>query len=348
MTSPRPLLLITADEALTGEVLRLAAAAGAPVDHCRSPEQVAHRWADAAAVLVGSDQALQTSLTAPPRRDGVHVVGFGAAPDEAFRCAVGIGASSVLELPQAEEAIAGLFGDLVDDAGPGGTTVGVVGGSGGVGATVLAAALALTAARRRRAMLVDLDPLGPGLCRLVGLEDTAGVTWPDLAASHGRLGSRSLREALPGRGAVRVLGWPDQPVQPPAAALLREVLAAARRGHDWVVVDIPRSDLVASEVVSRCDHVLLVARAEVAPVASAARVASLLRERTASLALVVRTRRGGVHAGDVAAALGLPLLAQVRDQRRLAEHLDLGLGPVHDRRSALARSAEELLERLRP
>ncbi len=45
----------------------------------------------------------------------------------------------------------------------------------------------------------------------------------------------------------------------------------------------------------------------------------------------------------MARALGLDLLVEVPEQRRLAEHLDLGLGPVHGRRSGLARAARSVL-----
>jgi len=62
------------------------------------------------------------------------------------------------------------------------------------------------------------------------------VTWRELADSRGRLGSRALRDSLPGSGGVRVLGHADDDLSPPAAPVVREALSAGRRGHDWVVV----------------------------------------------------------------------------------------------------------------
>jgi hypothetical protein len=62
--------------------------------------------------------------------------------------------------------------------------------------------------------------------------------------------------------------------------------------------------------------------------------------------VVVRTRGGTATAAEVARAVGVELLAELPEQRRLDEHLDLGLGPVHARRSPLARTARGLLERL--
>ncbi|MGZ4743893.1 MAG: P-loop NTPase [Oryzihumus sp.] len=65
--------------------------------------------------------------------------------------------------------------------------IGVVGGSGGVGATVLAAALATRAAATGRTVAcVDGDVLGGGLDVTFGLEQEPGLRWPDLAAALGR------------------------------------------------------------------------------------------------------------------------------------------------------------------
>jgi secretion/DNA translocation related CpaE-like protein len=266
-----------------------------------------------------------------------------------FRVALAVGAVDVVELPLAESWVVELLTDAVDTRGvaairPHAHTVGVVSGSGGSGATTFACALALTAARRRQAMLVDLDPLGPGVDRVVGLDSPSGVRWDALAYSRGRLGSRSLRAALPDKDGLAVLTWDVGSPVDLDAATVREVLSAARRGNDVVVVDLPRGvDDVSAEVFSRCDRVLVVATASVAGVASAGKVAAVLRPLNQNLGVVVRVGGPAVPADDVAATLGLPLVAEVPHQRRLAEHVDLGLGPVHGRRSRLARAADLVL-----
>lgn len=346
MTPGAP-LLITSDDVLVGDLLRLAAAAGAPLDVVRTPDGAMRSWVTAATVLVGSDLAGPVAAVRPPRREAVHVVGVGATPDTVFRSAVDLGAASVLELPAADDWLVTLLTDIGEDRAGAGTTVAVVGGSGGVGATVLACALALTAGAGRGgpAMLVDLDPWGPGLHRLVGIDEPAGVTWRDLAESTGRLGSRSLREALPSRSGVGVLGWSDE-LQHPPDALVREVISAGQRGHAWVVLDLPRSGPVTDELVARCDHVVLVVRDAVGSVAATAKVADRLRSQARSAGVVVRSRRRSALAEDVARTVRLPLLAELPDQRRLEEHLGLGLGPVHQRRGPLAAAAGRLVEQL--
>jgi secretion/DNA translocation related CpaE-like protein len=344
-----PALLVTRDERLLDDLLRLAAAAGTLLHVAHDSSAALREWAGASVVLVGIDLAQQVAEQRPPRRDHVHVVGHGPVSDPVFRAALAVGAVDVVELPVAESWIVELLTDAVDTRGtatarPHAYTVGVVSGSGGSGATTFACALALTAARRRQAMLLDLDPLGPGVDRVVGLDAPAGVRWDALASSRGRLGSRSLRAALPEKDGLAVLTWDvGSPVDLDAASV-REVLSAARRGNDVVVVDLPRGiDDVTAEVFSRCDRVLVVANASVAGVASAGKVAAVLGTLNENLGVVVRGRAAAVPAHDVAATLGLPLVAEVPHQRRLAEHVDLGLGPVHGRRSGLARAARLVL-----
>ena len=339
-------LLVTSDELLAGEVLRLAAAAGALLEVLPGLGHGSGRWTAAEAVLVGGDQVDAVAAVGPPRREQVHVVSLGSARDALFRSALDLGASSVLELPVAERWLVELLSDVADGVRDPAVAVAVIGGSGGVGATVLAGALALTAAQHGEVMVADLDPWGPGLRRVVGLDGDRGVTWGDLAESSGRLGSRALRDALPVKDGARVLGWPEEPVAPLAPSLVREVVSAARRGHDWVVLDVPRTaDEATLALVGHCDHVVLVARSALGSVAAAARTADRLRSECSSMGLVVRSRRPSPFADDVARAVGVPLLASVPDQRRLDEHLDLGLGPVHGRRAPLATAARTLVHR---
>jgi len=343
-------LLVTADPAVLHDVLRLAAAAGMTVEVHADPVAASSSWAGAAAVLVGDDQAPQAALLQLPRHPQLHVVGRGTLPDRLFRCAVDLGAASVIELPAAEGWLVSLLTDLGEDPDRAGATVGVLGGSGGVGATVLAAALALTAARRGSAMLVDLDPRGPGLGTVCGSHSstgTDGITWDDLHRSEGRLSARALRDALPRLGGLGTLGWPRLAAGALPDLLVRETLSAARRGHDWVVVDLARRVTDGRvEHALLCDHVLLVVGAQVAAVSSAVRLVASCDADARFAAVVRRAGRGAPGAEQVARAVGLPLLAELPDWRRLEEQLVLGLGPVRSPRGPLARTAETILDRL--
>lgn len=338
-------LVITADPLLLEELARLAAAAGAATEPATDVAAALRAWPRAPLVLVGVDLLPQVAALSPPRRDGVYVVSWGSPPEEAYRPALQVGAETVLELPTATAVAADLLTDLGDGSRPDGVVLGVVGGSGGAGATTFAAALAALGAERGPTVLLDTDPLGPGAERVLGLEDAPGVRWSELGATAGRLGARALREALPRSGHLGLLGWDRGGARTVDQAVVREVLSAARRGHELVVVDLPRSiGEETRDLVDRCDLVLLVVRATVTGIAAAARLAPQLPDRD-RVRLVVRGRSADPEA--VGRALDLPVLTSVADQRGLSEAIDLGLGPVRSRRSPLARAAAEVLGRSR-
>ena len=343
--APHPPLLATADAALAEELTRLSAAAGAKVEVASTGPEVLGAWSTAPVVLVGADLVSALVELAPPRRPGVQVVAWSPAPTGAFRDALLVGAERVVELPVGAELVAELLTDLEEAGRVEGVLVGVVGGSGGAGATTLACGLGQVASARGPTLVVDLDPLGPGCDRVLALDDAPGVRWDSLGTASGRLSGRSLREAVPRRDDLGVLGWASAPSALGAGAV-REALSAARRGHDTVVVDLPRSggDLVV-ETVARCALVVLVVVPTVTGVAAAARWVAAVPDH-GRVRLLVRGR--GADPRRVADLVGAPVVATMADQRGLAEALDLGLGPVRSRRGPLAAAARELLDGLAP
>jgi secretion/DNA translocation related CpaE-like protein len=339
-----PPLFATRDQTLLDELLRLAAAAGITPEVAGDAAAVLRAWSGAPLVLVGPDLADEVARLRPARRPGVHLVVWGGVPDQLFRSAVALGAEDVTELPRSDGWLTETLTDLGDPRRGQGVVLGVVGGSGGAGATTFACALAQVAARRGPAVVVDADPLGPGLDRVLGLEASEGARWDALCQTTGRLSSRSLREALPRRAGLGVLTWHAGTSGALQAFALREALSAAQRGHDTVVLDLPRHpDPVVDEAVARCDRLLVVVAPSVAGVASAGRVCARLTDPS-RLRLVVRGT--GISADEIARATGLPVVARMADQRGLAEAIDLGLGPVRSRRGPLGRAAEEVLTRV--
>lgn len=343
-------LLVTTDDGILEDVLRLAAAAGVVLDVAHDATSAVAAWGSAPLVLVGADSVPTLAAATPLRRERVFVVARGSLADALFRGALQVGAESVLELPAAESWLVESLTDVVDGDVRRAVSLAVVNGSGGAGATTFAAALALTAASPARPVtLLDADPLGGGLDRLVGLEEGEGVTWGSLMQSTGRFSARSLRQALPQRGGLAVLTWGKGGAGPVDPALVREVLSAAQRGSQVVVVDVPRyPDAVTADLITRCDRVILVADLKVHAVCAASKVVELLRPVAHDLHLVARVSDSALDPASVAQTLDVPLLLSMRDQRRLGESVELGLGPVPTRRGPLARAAREALRQLAP
>jgi secretion/DNA translocation related CpaE-like protein len=340
-------LVITADEALLADLMRLCAAANATPQVVADPDEARADWWRAPCVLVGSDRAEDVAGRAFQRRSDVWLVSRDAESAALWRLGVEIGADRVVLLPVAQGWLVERLSDAVDTPTARALTVGVVGGRGGAGASTLAAGLALRAARaNRRVLLIDADPLGGGIELLLGCEAAGGLRWPEVAATQGRVTATALREALPGADGVAVLSWDrgDESHVEPAA--MRAMIGAGQRGSDVVLIDLPRRlDDAAVEAVVLSDVVLLICTGDVRVAASAERQLATLRLLCGDIRLVVRQSSGGdVCADDLAAALRLPLAAEIASQRGLARSVNEGLGPVA--RGRLGSQCSRLLEAL--
>jgi hypothetical protein len=100
---------------------------------------------------------------------------------------------------------------------------------------------------------------------------------------------------------------------------------------------------LTEEVAARCDQVLVVVVTTVVGVAAAMRTCARFPDPKA-LGLVVRG--SGMDDGAVSRAVGVPVLQRMPDQRGLAESIDVGLGPVRNRRGSLGRAASRVLAAL--
>lgn len=332
-------LVLTRDPSLLDDLARLAAGAGVQLAVCSDVVVALTAWSSAPLVVIGDDMLVDAAALAPPPRTGVVVVSHAPAA-EVFRLALDVGAGSVVELPVGEEHLSALLAD-VEEAPGRGLVLGVVGGAGGAGASTLACALGQVAGRDGPALVIDTDPVGPGLDRLLGLDETAGVRWDDLASSSGRLGSRSLREAVPRRDGVGVLTWAAGAATAPPLSTVRDVLAAGQRGHSVVVLDLARqAGAPTMELMARCDLVLAVTPATVSGIASTVRLVEPMTDKSR---VRLAIRRGAVAARDLTAATGVSVAFEVPEQRGLAEAVDLGLGPVRHRRTPLGRAVSAFL-----
>ena len=346
---PRPLVL-TDDDLVLDDVLRIAAAAGVEMGHGRDP---AHRSAWRAASMVVLDAALVSRAVAAalPRRAGVVVVTADDLSPDVLRDCVRLGVGDTLRLPHAQDRLVDLLVDAADDDPGGGRSVAVTGACGGAGASVLAVSVAVAAVRRStEVMLLDLDPFAPGLDLLLGVEEDRGLRWDDLDTTGGRLSSAALHRAVPraavGRWEIPVLG-PGRPgsesIAPVAVAA---VLDAGRRSGGVTVLDVPRPPSEAWTVLDAVDLTVLVVPADVRGCFAADRVARHLTGLGVECTLVVRgPSPGNLGADEVAASLGLPLLATVRSQPSLPRDLEQSRVPGSDLRSALARAADRVLDR---
>ena len=226
--------------------------------------------------------------------------------------------------------------------------IGVAGGSGGVGASVLTAAIAVRAAQAGlRPVALDGDRLGGGLDVTFGIEQERGVRWPDLAGARGCVDGPELLRRLPSVDGVGVLSFDRARDVPLTSAIVREVILALSVSADVVVVDLPRPDhAIFAALAPSIDAMVLLAGSGICDLAGASAIASHLIGACDEVWLCLRTSGRGSHLADtVAGALDLPLLAVVREEVSLAADVLHGIPPGSSAKGALAAAADTVLAR---
>ncbi|WP_349827146.1 septum site-determining protein Ssd [Brevibacterium litoralis] len=300
-------------------------------------------WQAAVLVLLGED------VGEHPAALGAPSVLVGTEETRVWEHAARLGTQTVAVLPDASEWLTQRMIAAVEPPGDPATTVGVVAGCGGAGASVLACATARQAAADGLdVVLLDADALGGGLDVVLGCEDEEGLRWPALAESRGRLRPSLLTDALPRHEGLAVLSWDREGTVDLDGHVFDAVLAAAQQAFDLVVVDLPRHAPVAW--ARACHHLLLVTPARVRSAVAAARVATRLHAVHPGVRLVVReSGRGGsdLDPALVADTIGLELAGTLRDDPRLAAAVDRGEG-IPGGRTRIGRFAARVLDEVYP
>lgn len=319
-------LLLTQDPDLAADLRRVVLAAGAePVE---APDVARGRpsWPSAAAVLVGDDLLAEASRSALLRRPGVVVVGRSRDRID-WDAALGVGADAVLTLPDDERSLLLRVAEACTGSGRRGRCLGIVGASGGAGASVLAVALGLALARTGASpVVVDTDPGSAGLDLLLAAEEEQGARWGDLAAVTGALAPETLRSALPVVSGLAVLSADREAVA--TLDSLATVVDSARAAYDAVLCDLPRGrpdvlDLVAP----RCDELLLVVTTDVRGLSAGRRALELLRPHGPVRLVVRHRRRSALDPEQVGAWLEAEVAAEVDDDPGLTAAVDRGDPP---------------------
>jgi secretion/DNA translocation related CpaE-like protein len=340
----RGILTVLAEPALRDEVDRVAAVVGVRVVHAGSASPVSRKaWSAAAAVVLDEKAVSRCTYPGLPRRAHVIVVTGTEPAPVTWAAAIEVGAQHVLRLPAEECDLVRELADASESAHGNsgrGDVVAVIGGRGGAGASLFAAALAEVATDP---LLVDLDPWGGGIDLLVGGETTPGVRWPDLALQGGRLNWSAVREALPRHRGISMLSGTRHGFELDARAV-DAVVDAGRRGGVTVVCDLPRRLTDAAQTaLDTADLVVVVTQCDVRACAATATIVPVLIGINPNVGLVVRgPSPSGLRADEVAATAAVPLLASMKPDPRLAEQLEHG-GLRLRRRSALAAAARRVL-----
>ncbi|MGH8793225.1 MAG: septum site-determining protein Ssd, partial [Stackebrandtia sp.] len=281
----------------------------------------------------------------PPRRDVVLLTGDALTYDQAWPLASTMGAETVAALP---EAAAWLTRRLAPASAspPRAPMVAVTGARGGIGASVLAAGTALTAADAgRRVLLIDGDSGGGGLDVVLGWEHREGLRWHDVAVMEGPFDPERLRVALPNERGLGVLSFDRDHTVAAAAETAAAVADAGRRGHDLVVVDLPRcGESWLRGGLGQVELLIVVVPAEVRAVAAARRLVADLSEQCDRVRLVVRGPSPvKLRTAEIAEVVGRPLAAELSADARLRAAVETSGLDARACKGGLAAAARTIL-----
>ena len=228
------------------------------------------------------------SLSARPADRRPPLVVLGSSSDTAaMRLAMQAGARDLLPLPLIEADLIAALARIDRDhravvSGHESATTAFINAKGGCGGTFLACSVAhaLAAISRKRVALVDLDlqfgaiplyfDLFPKRGLLQALENLDGL---DETALEGYM----VRHAS-GLGILGHAAEDGLPLGSASADLLQSLLDVVSRGHDHVVIDLPRRiDPVAARVLDRAERIVLIVQQSVTVLRDATRLMRCLR-----------------------------------------------------------------------
>ena len=343
-----PIVVAIADSELLDQVLAITAVVGVEPLVLGDVGLLRQHWSSASMVLLGVDQAARAGAMGLPRRTEVYLITEEQTSHQAQPWSIHLGAA-VVTLPSSASWLSDALANVGVIGRGTGRLVCVVGGSGGVGVSTLAAGLAFVAARTERTMLIDADPLSGGLDLLLGAERTPGWRWPRLATARGHLGD--LTGQLPSVDGMDVLsmargesprGWV------PHAEQLKAVLLSALRSHEIAIIDLGRAlGAAISEALRQAELAVLVVRDDIRGIAAGREVVHHLEAECDHLGVVVRHSKSHfLEPKLVADGVGLPLLGSFPEDPALALAAERGDPPGRSLRSSLSRLCRQLLGEL--
>jgi MinD-like ATPase involved in chromosome partitioning or flagellar assembly len=226
----------------------------------------------------------------------------------------------------------------------------VVGASGGVGASSLATAVAVRAARAGlEVVLVDGCPVGGGLDVVLGAEQESGVRWSDLSRLEGSADGPALLARLPSSEGVRVLSFGRDGAEPSEEVARAVVSALAAQGGFLVVDADAAGGSVAAAALEAADRVLVVSGDGMSQLAALSVVSGLLAEGSGRVGVVMAVCLRGPSsvAGPVARVieteLRWPVLCAMEDDRVMAGDAVRGVPPGAREHGSMVRAADVVL-----
>jgi Flp pilus assembly CpaE family ATPase len=199
------------------------------------------------------------------------------------------------------------------------TVVAVFNPKGGVGKTTIATnvAAALQIGKRQRVLLVDADIVTGHVATSLGMEHirTVADSWRDQA--EGGDPENFMELAAPHPSGLRVVSLTSSPLATDILDPDRvgDSITAARRGFDFIIVDLhPSYSDLNQAVFERADQILVPVTPDVPALRAAVQLRDVAMEMGLQdrLSMVVNRANSGVSVADMERTVGMPALALIR------------------------------------
>ena len=199
------------------------------------------------------------------------------------------------------------------------TVLAVFNPKGGVGKTTVATNLAAAMQIRKgqNVLLIDADTVTGHVTTSLGVDAVRTVvdSWRDALEGGPVETLGDLASAHP--SGLRVVSLTSSPLATDILepARVADAISAARRGFDFVVVDLhPSYSTLNQAIFEKADRILVPVTPDVPAIRAAVQLADVaaemgLRDR---LALVINRANSGVSVADMERTVGMPALAQIR------------------------------------
>lgn len=321
------ILIACTDPVLVPEAAHAAAATRREVIHVTDPRDLSRYAPDATAVIVDSSTAAHIAATG--RQSRIYYAAPEPGPID-YEAALRSRAEQAFILPaESTQLLQALARDTEHKQKHAALRIGVVGASGGVGASTLAAAIARCAsAQHGTALLIDAISYSGGLDLLMGLESAPGARWPDVSLGTGVIDAHDLISALPNTSdGITVLSAARSTVETPFRLepdAVERMVTAAGQGFDVIVVDSP-----ATGIPHTLDLAVVVCAAEVRSSAAATEICAELKSRGASFTVALRHRGwSGLSARDIEKITGSDVAAEIPHLKALTKTTEVAGLPV--------------------
>lgn len=336
-----PVLMAITDPVLAPEVTTVIAATGRGVIETADPRDIERLSSKVSAVL--ADATTAPVLASVPHGVG-KVILFAEPGPVDFELAMSVHADHALVIPaQAPELlrIIGRADEDVHKGGERGRITAVIAAVGGAGGSTLSAALTMA---QPGSTLIDAVPESGGLDLLLGVEESAGVRFNDVALGAGNIAATDLKNALPhlsgGQAVLTTARLSEDALHSDDIRAAVDLLATTGD----VVIDCPYSGEHSNAALDVSDYAVVIVPSEIRAVARVKTLVERLRHMRVGCGVVVRHRGwSGLSSQEIENITGASVIAELPTVKKLAKTAEIhgldGAIPV-----ALKKCAHKVLE----